>query len=63
MCVVARGNTMSLKQLPKKTLPVLMHLSIHDGPNSHGESALTASIADMIHSSGLPFSLSADPKF
>jgi hypothetical protein len=28
-----------------------------------GESALTATVTDMIHSSGLPFSLSTDPKF
>jgi hypothetical protein len=54
---------LSVKNSSKKKPPVLMQLSIHDGPNPHGESALTASIADMIHSSGLPFSLSTDPKF
>ena len=43
--------------------PVLMQLLIHDGPNPNGESGLTAAIADMIHSVGLPFSLSTDPKF
>ena len=54
---------LSLKKPPGKTPPVLMQLSIHDGPNPHGESALAAAIADMIHSTGLPFSLSTDPKF
>ena len=53
----------NVKPPPAKKPPVMMQLSIHDGPNPHGESALTASIADMIHSSGLPFSLSSDPKF
>jgi hypothetical protein len=54
---------LSVKKPARKTPPVLMQLSIHDGPNPNGEAALTASIADMIHSSGLPFSLSTDPKF
>jgi hypothetical protein len=47
-------------ELPAKPL---MQLSIHDGPNPSGEAALTSAVADMIHSVGLPFSLSEDPKF
>jgi hypothetical protein len=38
-------------------------LKIHDGPNPSCESKLTMAIADMIHSLGLPFSLSSESKF
>jgi hypothetical protein len=38
-------------------------LKIHDGPNPSADSKLTMCIADMVHSLGLPFSLTSDPKF
>lgn len=43
--------------------PAMLQLAIHNGSNPDGESTLTAAVADMIHSMGLPFSLSTDPKF
>ena len=43
--------------------PAMLQLAIHNGTNPDGEAALTSAVADMIHSMGLPFSLSTDPKF
>jgi hypothetical protein len=66
----SRPTLVTSRPLPKvqstnllKKPPAMLQLSIHNGPNPDGESALTAAVADMIHSMGLPFSLSTDPKF
>jgi hypothetical protein len=40
-----------------------LQLKVHDGSNASVESRLTMAIADMIHSCGLPFSLSSNMKF
>ena len=40
-----------------------LQLKVHDGSNASVESKLTMAIADMIHSCGLPFSLSSNIKF
>ena len=40
-----------------------LQLKVHDGSNVSLESKLTMAIADMIHSCGLPFSLSSNIKF
>ena len=40
-----------------------MQLAMPNGSSPNGESALTAAVADMTHSMGLSFSLSADAKF
>ena len=36
---------------------------LYDGPNPSGDCKLTMAVADLIHSCGLPFSLSSHPKF
>ena len=41
----------------------LLHHKFADLPNPTAESNLTMAVADLIHSLGLPFSRSSDPKF
>ena len=60
---ITNGSVNAYKGEDKPPARPLMQLSIHHGPNLSGESELTAAVADMIHSVGLPFSLSKDPKF
>ena len=51
------------KNNQKKDNKNFFQLSLIDEPNPSVESRLTMSIADMIHSLGLPFSLASDRKF
>ena len=61
--VVDLGVLSQHKKLAIKKPVALVHSAIHNGPNPAGESSLTLAIVDVIHSGGLPFSLSRDPKF
>ena len=55
--------TASISQHDTKDTKSYLQSKIVDVPNPTTESKLTIAIADMIHSLGLPFSLSSDPKF
>ena len=59
----ATMNTIVSLDPPGSNQKQYVQLKVHDGQNVSLDSKLTMAIADMIHSCGLPFSLSSNLKF